>query len=70
MIRYYGFLANRVKNTLLPIVYKCLDQKPATSVKLKWAVMLGKVFGIDQLQCLLCKSPMVFGGYTPGFPHK
>lgn len=70
MIRYYGFLANRVKNKLLPIVYKCLDQEPATPIKLKWVVMLRKTFGIDQLECLLCKSPMVFGGVVPGLPHR
>nr|WP_230389086.1 hypothetical protein [Piscirickettsia salmonis] len=26
MIRYYGFLANRVRKTLLPKVYDLLDQ--------------------------------------------
>ena len=70
MIRYAGFLANRVRNQKLLIIYKQLDQEPKTPITVRWAVALKKAFGIDQMECLLCKAPMVFSGAVPGMPHR
>ena len=70
MIRYAGFLANRVRNQKLPIIYEQLDQEPKTPITVRWAVALKKAFGLDHMECLLCKAPMVFGGAVPGMPHR
>ena len=70
MIRYAGFLANRVRNQKLAIIYEQLDQEPKTPITVRWAVTLKKAFGLDHMECLLCKAPMVFGGVVPGMPHR
>ena len=61
MIRYYGFLANRVRGKWLPIVYQLLHQeghgsqtRPPT-----FAELIQKNFHFDPLTCILCGSPLV-----------
>jgi len=55
MIRYYGFLANRVRGNLLPIVYSILGQQ---NVPLKhaatFAELLKQNFNIDPFSCIIC----------------
>ena len=58
LIRYYGFLANRVRSTLLPIVYQLLDQTVEKTFKLTWKALLKKETGFDPLECILCQSKM------------
>jgi len=72
MIRYYGFLANRVRGKLLPIVRKLLgqDADPLHAPKLRYADMLKNAFGIDPLVCILCQSTMQLVGITLGIPLK
>ena len=70
MIRYAGCLANRVKKQKLSIIYEQLDQEPKTPITIRWAVTLKKAFGIDQMECLLCKAPMVFSSAASGLPHR
>ena len=58
MIRYYGFLANRVWGKLLPIVNELFPRNNAEPTKVTWQALLKQDFGLDPLECVLCKSPM------------
>jgi len=66
VIRYYGILANRVRGTLLPIVYDLLDQIPKPPPFIGWAGLLKNAYGTDPLKCILCDSPMAFIGMNTG----
>jgi hypothetical protein len=59
-IRYYGFLANRVRGTLLPIVYTLLNMKKifTTKVYMPWRDMIKHTFNYDPLKCPLCNTMM------------
>ena len=59
VIRYYGFLANRVSGKLLPIVYTLLDMKNAIVQKVytPWRQMIINVFHYDPLNCPFCNIP-------------
>ena len=56
MIRYYGFLANRVRATLLPTVYNLLNQPERNALKITFPDLLKQTFGLDPLQCILCQA--------------
>ena len=59
MIRYYGFLANRVRGVLLNVVYYALNlSKKLDSKKPTYVSLMIKSFGIDPMSCVTCKSPM------------
>lgn len=66
MIRYYGFLATRVRSKLLPTVYDLLDQPERKAIPMSFPAMMKSSFGIDPLECILCKSRMVLTGIVPG----
>lgn len=70
MIRYYGFLAARVRSKLLPKilpkVYDLLDQPERKAIPIRFPTMMKNSFGIDPLECILCKSRMVLTGIVPG----
>ena len=70
MIRYYGFLANRVRSALLPTVYNLLNQPKRNALKITFPALMKNTFGVDIRQCLLCKARMVFTGITPGKPTR
>jgi hypothetical protein len=60
MIRYYGFLSNRLRGKLLPIVQLLLGQEvyekaPSTS----FAQLMLNNFNLDPLKCVLCGNHMV-----------
>lgn len=61
MIRYYGFLATRVRGKLLPKVYRFLAMKTATAKKVytTWRQMLLNIFKRDPLRCPVCNISMV-----------
>jgi len=69
-IRYYGFLANRVRGTLLPIVYKFLNTKCLfkTKVYTPWRQMIKNFFNYDPLQCPGCNSIMKLKKIVLPFP--
>ncbi len=69
-IRYYGFLANRVRGKLLPIVYKLLKQSQdyTRSAYCHWRKMILTSFGIDPLRCPECNSLLRFSYIV--LPHK
>ena len=58
LIRYYGFLAHRVRSKLLPKVYELVDQPDCEPKTIRWPTLLQKSFGLDPLQCILCQSPL------------
>ena len=66
MIRYYGFLAHRVRGKLLPTVYDLLDQPKKKALKIRYPELLKATYGIDPIKCILCGSQMVFCGITRG----
>jgi hypothetical protein len=61
-IRYYGFLAQRLRSQLLPIVYRLLDQfhRSARTLYRTWRDLLKASFGLDPLTCPLCGTQLVF----------
>ncbi|WP_206196894.1 IS91 family transposase [Zooshikella ganghwensis] len=66
LIRYYGFLANRVRGKLLPKVYRLLDQPEKNAQPLHWPELLKASFGVDPLVCILCQSRLVLVKRTVG----
>jgi hypothetical protein len=60
VIRYYGFLANRVSGKLLPIVYKLLNMIKVKTKKVytPWRQMIINLFHYDPLNCPNCNIPM------------
>ena len=69
-IRYYGFLSNRTRGKLLPLVYQLLQQKrEACQLMLfTWAQLYKQAFNIDPTICPHCNIHMRPSGYY--FPGK
>jgi Putative transposase/Transposase zinc-binding domain len=67
MIRYYGFLAHRVKGKLLPIVYQLLGQKmPLLVAPPTHAELIQINFNFNPLICLLCGHQMILSAVRFG----
>ena len=67
MVRYYGFLANRKRGTLLPKVYKALEMTPREKPQNPGFAVLMKAFlGTDPYQCILCGDRLRFAGAQAG----
>lgn len=60
MIRYYGFLAHRLRSQLLPCVYQLIGQPlPDETIPSSYAFLLHKDFGVNPLKCILCGIQML-----------
>ena len=60
MIRYYGFLANRIRGTLLPIIHKLIGQQGKyNNPEPTYANLIEKSFGFNPLTCILCGKQLV-----------
>lgn len=59
MIRYYGFLAHRVRGQLLPRVNQILGHEIEEKKAPTYAQMMQKYFGVNPLICVLCQFPLV-----------
>lgn len=60
MIRHYGFLSNRAKSKLIPIVFDLLNQKQKETVeRSSWRERQILFKKIDPLICKTCKKAMV-----------
>jgi hypothetical protein len=60
MIRYYGFLANRIRGTLLPIIHKLIGQQSKyNDHEPTYANLIEKSFGFNPLACILCGKQLV-----------
>lgn len=59
-IRYYGFLSNRLRGTLLPIVRKELNMIKITAMRfyISWRSMIRKTFHYDPMRCPNCSRMM------------
>ena len=69
IIRYYGFLSNRTRGALLPVVYKAINQiLPKTIKKLSWRLMIWMNFKQDPLFCKNCNHTMVLREVCYGLP--
>lgn len=61
MIRYFGFLANRVCGQSLPVVYQALKMaKPGKAPTLYFVQMIKAFLNRDPFSCLLCGARMVY----------
>ncbi|HEI2818752.1 TPA: transposase, partial [Escherichia coli] len=61
MVRYFGFLANRVCGEKLPQVYKALGMdKPEPVAKVCYAQMVKQFLRRDPFECVLCGGRMVY----------
>ena len=58
MIRYFGFLANRVRSKLLPKVYKALNLAPKIPRQITFAELMQASWGDHPYACLKCKTEM------------
>lgn len=60
-IRYYGFLSNKHRGKLLPVVYKLLDMKESFIKKVytPWRNMIKTTYNYDPLKCPFCKTVMI-----------
>ena len=64
-IRYYGWLANRVRSVKLPVVYQKLQNispENNSQKKLSWSSMLIKEFQFNPLKCIKCGGCFAFIG--------
>ncbi len=61
MVRYFGFLANRVCGEKLPQVYKALGtDKPEAVEKVCYVQMVKQFLSRDPFECVLCGGRMVY----------
>lgn len=69
-IRYYGFLSNRTRGKLLPLVYRLMQQtiKECRLFLITWAQLYKRTFNIDPTRCPRCQINMLPYGYQ--FPNK
>lgn len=70
LIRYYGFLANRNRQTYLPIVYAAINQQPKGSFPLRFNHLMKRELGFDPLICILCNSKLYFVSISIGLNHQ
>ena len=66
MIRYFGFLSNRLRGTLLPIIYEKLGQTVSELQPVTFASMMKNMLRTDPYQCILCGGRMRFTTYHAG----
>ena len=66
LIRYYGFLANRIRSKYLPTVYNLLNQPERNALKIQWPELMIASFGIDPLCCPRCGTRMIRMSLMPG----
>ena len=66
LIRYYGFLANRVRSEYLPTVYNQLNQPERNALAIQWPELMMDNFGINPLSCPHCGSKMIRSSLLPG----
>nr|WP_280643984.1 transposase [Candidatus Erwinia dacicola] len=67
MVRYSGFLANRKRGTLLPLVYEALQMQARKKPKKPgFAVLMKGFLGTNPFECILCKGRLCFAGAQSG----
>lgn len=66
MVRNYGFLSNRLRGSLLPILYEKLKQVVKEVVPPSYAAMLKSYVKVDPYECILCGGRMMFSRFESG----
>lgn len=67
MVRYYGFLSNRKRGKLLPLVYEALEMEARKKPeKPGFAVLMKGFLGTDPYKCILCGNRLRFAGAQAG----
>lgn len=67
MIRYYGFLANRLRGTLLPMIHQLIGQQTkCNNSEPTYANLIEKSFGFNPLTCILCGKKLVLSAVRFG----
>ncbi len=65
MIRYYGFLSNRKRGRLLPLVYLALETPASNNLtELTYAKQHNGFTGNGSYECFLCGGRVTFAGFT------
>ena len=72
MIRYFGFLANRVVGDTLPKVRESLGmkKKPDPTPPLRYGQMIKSFLKVDPFECILCGQRMRATRYDLGVGRK
>lgn len=67
MIRYYGFLSNRMRGKLLSIVHQLIGQKSSNNTSAPtYAELMQKAFGVNPFTCILCGQQLVLAAVKFG----
>lgn len=67
MIRYYGFLAHRVRGKLLPLVYQLLNQQNSQTIFPSiYSELIYKNFNFNPFSCILCGQQLVLSSISFG----
>ncbi|HGM9410924.1 TPA: transposase [Serratia marcescens] len=67
MVRYYGFLSNCKRGSLLPKVYNALAMTVREKPKRPgFAVLMKGFLGTDPYQCILCQGRLRFASAVGG----
>lgn len=70
MIRYYGFLSNRLRGNLLPTVRQILQQDAdSDNLPPSYAQLMLKNFNINPLKCILCGHQMLMSAIQFGITN-
>jgi hypothetical protein len=67
MIRYYGFLSNRHRSKLLPIVNRIFNNNTSSKIKMTWRFLYKRTFGINPTDCIVCNSKLRLGFLCIGY---
>lgn len=71
MVRYFGFLANRVVGRLLPLMRKALGQDEVRKVvPVTFATLSQGLLGTDPFACLLCGAKMAYSRALAAVPRE
>lgn len=67
-MRYYGFLANRVRGKLLSVIYKELNQSQPQYLNQNptYSQLMKSQFGFDPFVCIICGHPLALIGVRFG----
>ena len=68
MVRYYGFLSNKLRGSMLSVIYEQLDQTLSLIKPLSFAAMMKVMMNVDPYQCILCGCRMTFRWFEKGMP--
>ena len=66
MVRYYGFLSNKLRGEYLAKIHELLAQEIKAVPAISFAAMMKQMLNVDPFECILCGSRMKFARMTLG----